>query len=118
MRHCLTLTLLFCLAIPASATAYFLAPGFAGGSDSNNGLSAGFPWLTPNHALNCGDTITAAASSNYSPAPFISGQWGTVSCPANNNVAWLICATFDGCKFSSSATGCTMQPNASYWGIQ
>ena len=67
--------------------------------------------------MNCGDTITAAASSSYSPANF--QTFGTVTCPAGNNVAWLICATFDACKISgmtSSQNAMTVQ--TSYWGVQ
>ena len=107
------------LASPAWATTYYLATAAGGGSDSNNGTSSGSPWLTPNHAVNCGDTITSAASTSYSAVNFASGKWGTVTCPAGNNVAWLKCATFDGCKISgltSLQNGMTV--SASYWGVQ
>lgn len=101
------------LAIPANATSYFLSPT---GNDGNNGTSVGTPWLSPNHSVNCGDTLTAAAGT-YSAANFQSGKWGTVTCAGNNNVAWLICATFDACKMSiSSGNGMTV--TASYWGVQ
>ena len=39
---------------------YFMSPT---GSDSNNGLTAATAWATPNHAVNCGDVIIAAAGS-------------------------------------------------------
>lgn len=113
-----TLVLIFAILIssPAWATSYFLS---ASGSDSNNGLSSGAPWLSPNHALNCGDTITAAASTSYSAANFGNTSWGTVTCPSGNNVAWLQCATFDACKISvTSGTLDGMNVSASYWGIQ
>ena len=42
---------------------YFMSPT---GSDSNNGLTAATAWATPNHAVNCGDVIIAAAGS-YGP---------------------------------------------------
>src|SRR5579859_1570684 len=100
------------LSAPAWATSYFISPS---GSDSNNGLSSGTPWLSPNHSLNCGDTISAAAGT-YSSANFQTGHWGTVTCAGNNNVAWLICATFDGCKLSST-TGDAMWIDKSYWGV-
>src|ERR1700719_2855781 len=75
------LTILFILlASPAWATTYFLAPVSGGGSDSNNGTSASTPWLSPNHAVNCGDVIIAAASTSYSSANFVDGKWGTVTC--------------------------------------
>jgi hypothetical protein len=95
---------------------YFLSPT---GSDSNTGLSTSVPWLTPNHPVNCGDTITAAASTSYAASSFASGEWGTVTCGTNNNVAWLQCATFDGCKIAvTSGTASGMVVSASYWGVQ
>jgi hypothetical protein len=112
------LTCLFILlASPAWATTYFLAPASAGGNDSNNGTSASTPWLSPNHSVNCGDVIIAAASTSYSAADFGSGEWGTVSCPAGNNVAWLKCATFDACKITATSSD-GMWINKSYWGVQ
>jgi len=110
--------LLTLLASPAWATTYYLAPASAGGNDSNNGLSASAPWLTPNHPVNCGDVILAAASTAYAPSNF-NYIWGTVSCPAGNNVAWLKCVTFDGCKISGMASRQNgMAVGASYWGVQ
>ncbi len=47
--------------------------------------------------------------------------WGLVNCPSGNNVAWLQCVTFDGCKVqvavNSSDTAGMIVTN-SYWGIQ
>jgi hypothetical protein len=102
---------------PTVGTSYYLATAADGGSDSNNGLSSAAPWLTPNHAVNCGDTITAAASASYSAANFTTGKWGTVTCSGGNNVAWLKCATFDACKISSSSTNGFLI-SSSYWGVQ
>jgi hypothetical protein len=65
------------LAVPLWATSYYLSPT---GSDSNNGLSSGAPLLTPNHAVNRGDTIMAAASTSYTYANFTVDNWGTVTC--------------------------------------
>ena len=96
----------------STAAQYYLSPS---GSDSNPGTLAA-PWLSPNHALNCGDTITAAAGT-YSAANFQNGNWGTVSCSAGNNVAWLKCATFDACKISSTSTS-GIHVDKSYWGVQ
>ena len=113
----LLLILLLCLTAPAWATAYFISPS---GSDGNNGTSTGTPWLSPNHALNCGDTITAAAGT-YAAANFVTGKWGTVTCAAGNNVAWLQCATFDACKISDPSDTtylATMWVDKSYWGVQ
>src|ERR1700677_2317272 len=101
MVKTLLLFTLLSLSLSAHATSYFISPT---GSDSNNGTSTGTPWLTPNHAVNCGDTITAAAGT-YANANFITNQWGTVTCPANNNVAWLKCATFDACKINTASAG-------------
>ena len=104
-------------ATPSSTgVTYFLAPRSAGGSDSNSGLSASEPWLSPNHELNCGDVIQAAASTAYDSAEFGSGKWGTVTCPNKNNVAWLQCATFDGCKIYSTNQG--IYVDHSFWGVQ
>lgn len=99
--------------VPPAGTTYYLAPATVGGNDSNNGLSPGAPWLTPNHSVSCGDVIIAAAGS-YSPLhPF-----GVVTCAAGNNVARLTCATFDGCKINvtaSNAAGVVI--NQSYWQV-
>ena len=111
------LTIFFTLlASPAWATTYYVAPPSAGGNDSNNGLSASAPWLTPNHPVNCGDVILAAPSTSYSSADFI-GSWGSVTCSSGNNVAWLKCATFDACKISAAGGSDAMNISASYWGV-
>lgn len=111
--------LLSTLASPAWATTYYLATAAGGGSDSNKGTSEGTPWLTPKHAVNCGDVILAAPSTAYVAANFHGPNWGTVSCPAGNNVAWLKCAIFDTCKIivtDGSTYGMTV--SQSYWGVQ
>ena len=57
---------------------YYMSPT---GSDSNNGLTAATAWATPNHAVNCGDVIIAAAGSYRT----FQGTWGTVSnCPSTS----------------------------------
>ena len=100
----------------STGVTYYLAPRSAGGSDTNSGLTASEPWLSPNHDVNCGDVIEAAASTDYDSADFGSGHWGTVTCPSKNNVAWLQCAAFDGCKISSNNEG--IYVDHSYWGVQ
>jgi hypothetical protein len=105
------------LASPAWATTFFLAPASGGGNDSNNGASASTPWLSPNHLVKCGDAIIAAPSTAYSASDFASGKWGAVTCPNGNNVAWLICSSFDACKISSSSTD-GMHISANFWGVQ
>lgn len=118
MRKALFLTILvLCLAPHAHATNYFLATAAGGGSDANNGTTSGTPWLSPNHSVNCGDTITAAASASYLPANFAATKWGTVTCTAGNNVAWLTCATFDACKITAGSSN-GMLVSANYWGVQ
>ncbi len=97
-------------------TTYFLSPT---GNDSSNGLSSSAAWLSPNHALNCGDVIMASASSAYSASNFANGKWGTVTCASGNAVAWLKCVTFDACKIRvTSGTLDGMRVSASYWGVQ
>ena len=117
MKKLSIVILLSMLASPVWATTYFLATAVGGGNDSNNGTSANTPWLSPDHTLNCGDVIVAAPSSSYSASNFAAGKWGTVVCPAGNNVAWLKCATFDACKINANGFD-GMAITASYWGIQ
>jgi hypothetical protein len=104
--------------VPSIGTTYYLATAANGGSDSNDGTSSGTPWLTPDHAVNCGDVIIAAASTAYVAANFYA-KFGPVTCAAANNVAWLTCAKFDACKISGLGRGVNgMAINNSYWGIQ
>ena len=98
----------------AHASTYYLAPY---GSDSNGGTSANSPWVSPNHALNCGDVIVAAASTGYSATNFYTGKWGHVNCPAGNSVAWLTCEKFDACKINTTSNA-GMWVDTSYWGVQ
>ena len=106
----------FTIAASSSSQAtYYLSPT---GNDSNSGLTSSLPWLTPNHPLNCGDVIIAAASTSYSSSNFRSGNWGTVSCPAGNNVAWLKCAQFDACKITAAGGQPGIYVDMSYWGVE
>ena len=98
----------------ATGATYYLS---SSGSDSNSGLTSSSPWLTPNHPLNCGDTILASPSSSYNAGNFSTGHWGNVSCSAGQAVAWLKCATFDGCKISTGNSD-GMHVSASNWGVQ
>ena len=119
MRRLLSILLLLA-ALPCGATTYYLANASTSpvGNDSNSGTDSAHPWLTPNHAVNCGDVILAAASSSYVYTNFHQGSWGTVTCAAGNDVAWLKCATFDTCKIITSGTVADMAVDKSYWGIQ
>lgn len=124
MRKLAAFLLIFVFTASASATTcgsftipgtcYYLANAGGGGSDANNGTSAGTPWLTPNHAVNCGDMLLAAAGT------YVASNlqtFGTVTCAAANNVAWVACATFDGCKSTGSNTPAFII-RQSYWGVQ
>lgn len=119
-KFALLVVLFLSLASSAWATTYYLATAAGGGSDSNNGTSPSTPWLTPNHAINCGDVILAAASAAYVDTNFRPNQWGVVTCPAGNNVAWLKCETFDACKILIAKVDAhnAMTPTQSYWGVQ
>ena len=102
--------------VPTLGQTYYLAPSADGGSDGNSGLSSRSPWLSPHHQLNCGDMIVAK-SGFYANANFYTGRWGRVNCPGGNNVAWLSCETFDGCKINATANQ-GMWIDQSYWGVQ
>src|SRR5579871_6268394 len=99
--------------LSARATTYYLSTS---GNDSNNGLSANYAWASPKHSVNCGDVILAAPG-NYNNANFYTGKWGTVTCPAANNVAWLKCSTFDTCSIYA-AVNQGMWVDQNYWGVQ
>ncbi|MFZ3189171.1 MAG: hypothetical protein WB523_03160 [Candidatus Sulfotelmatobacter sp.] len=103
---------------PIAGATYYLATAAGGGNDSNNGKSASSPWLTPNHPVNCGDVILAAASTSYSDANFTVGNWGTVACTGAPNVAWLKCIAFDACKITASGGNPGIYVDSSYWGVQ
>jgi hypothetical protein len=110
----LAIFVLLAISAHCGATSYFLS---ASGSDGNNGTSTGTPWLTPNHALNCGDTITAAASSSYSGWNFYESNWGTVT-GSGHCFATLKCATFDGCIVNASSGTGSFWVDKSHWWVQ
>jgi len=99
------------------AATYYIAPAAAGGSDANDGLSTNTPWRSPKHSVNCGDLIVAAPGA-YDAQYFNVGSWGTVTCPAGNNVAWLQCAQFDACRISTNSMSAGMWIDRSFWGVQ
>ena len=100
-----------------NSTTYYLSPT---GNDANSGSSPASPWLSPNHNVQCGDVIVAAPSTAYFFGNFGGGHWGSVNCPSGNAVAWLQCATFDGCKITVPANtqAFGMNVSANYWGVQ
>ncbi len=113
MRILLIVALFVCSA-RCWATSYYMS---ATGSDGAAGTSTGTAWASPNHTLNCGDTITAAAGA-YNTNSF---AFGTVTCAANNNVAWLQCATPFACTGAVTSGGQYAQGigiGKSYWGVQ
>jgi hypothetical protein len=110
---------------------YFMAPtaAAAAGNDSNSGNSPSSPWATPNHALNCGDVIIAAAGT-YTVG---FNNWGKVSnCPSVRDgidgrggvyFSILLCGGGDleSCKMDVSAQVCCRDAfgvNADNWAIE
>jgi hypothetical protein len=114
MRGWVSILLVLAVATASAQTLRYIAPASGGGSDSNNGLSSGAPWLTPNHALTA-PTILIAAAGNYSSSNF-QYDWG--ACTSTGDLCWLKCATFDACYFPLSGTQTGPVVNNSYWGIQ
>lgn len=56
------------------------------GNDASDGLTPATAWASPNHSVNCGDIINAAAGA-YSSSNFVAAKWGTVSnCPSANGI--------------------------------
>jgi hypothetical protein len=102
--------------VTVAPVTYYLSPT---GSDSNSGLSASQPWLSPDHPVNCGDMIIAASSSAYNQQNFAHGKWGPVTCSpgAMANVVWLKCEAFDTCKMTATNQD-AMWVTSSYWGVQ
>ena len=119
---------------------YYMSPS---GSDGANGLTRATAWATPNHAVNCGDVIIAAAGTYNGNL----NQWGTVSnCPSTTGgidgaggilAAVLLCGGSDlgtaGCIVDCATAACAsgvlgsggsnsvsacMNVNKSYWSIQ
>jgi hypothetical protein len=109
--------------LPTGDSLHYISPT---GSDAANGLTTGTAWLTPNHALNCGDVIIAAAGT------YTGGwmNWGTVSnCPSTTGgidgaggiyAAVLLCggADLEACQMSSVTTTDAMGVNKSNWAIE
>ena len=98
---------------------YYMSPT---GSDSNNGTSPSTPWATPNHSVNCGDVIIAAAGSYPDLHSF-----GTVSnCPSTSGgidgtggiyFATLLCgAASVGDCYITTKTNTTGDTHAMYLG--
>ena len=114
MRFHKLIFILLISSVPCHATQYYMSTT---GNDASAGTSTGTAWASPNHALNCGDSIQAATGA-YNTNAFV---FGTVTCSAGNNVAWLTCATAFGCTGSVTSGGqysAGMQIGNSYWGVQ
>lgn len=120
--------------LPTGDTMKFMATSANGGSDSNDGLAATVggghgPWLTPNHAMNCGDVIVAGAGS-YSGSGI--GSYGTVSnCPSTTGgidgtggvyFATLLCGGSDleSCptNFTSASTSWAFDVKKNNWAVE
>jgi hypothetical protein len=108
----------FCsLCVPAfGQSLYYMSPS---GSDANNGLSSGTPWLTPNHSIPCGSIINAAAGAYGAHLGF--GNWGTVTgCGTGSaaNVAWVKCAgSYPGACTATGSSTAAVGVTASHWGV-
>lgn len=100
------------------------------GNDANNGTSAGTPWLTPNHAVVCGDVIIAAPGA-YAASGF--PTFGAVStCPSTSGgidgtggiyLAAIVCNGTDlslasGCSITYTGAGWATDVKASNWAIE
>jgi hypothetical protein len=99
---------------PAGAT-YYLAPS---GNDKNKGLTSQTPWLTPNHPVNCGDTIIAAAGTY--PYGAFESTFGPVT-GSGHCFAFLKCATYDACYSIGNGTDPTngmIFVSTSHWWVQ
>lgn len=95
----------------------------ATGNDTNPGTQAQ-PWLTPKHAVKCGDTVhllpLSRSGGSYNGANFNKGKWGVVSnCPSatGRNTALFKC---DGvhqqdCPFTVFQSFTVDQP---HWAVQ
>lgn len=100
---------------------YFISPT---GNDSNNGLTTGTAWATPNHSgLVCGDAIIAITGAYTAQ-----DSWGTVSnCPSTTGgidgtggiyFVTLFCGgTLDSCT-SAGSGGLAFRVNASNWAVE
>jgi hypothetical protein len=92
---------------------YYISPT---GSDANAGSSAGSAWLSPNHSVHCGDFLLMSPGA-YSSNNLGSGtNFGAVTCPGQDNVAWLKCSTFAGCTVNGGFNSVALTAN--YWGVQ
>lgn len=90
---------------------FFIAPA---GVDGAGCGSSGQPCASPNgvaanNSLACGDVIQAAAGT-YTQAHML--ITATPSCPAQNNAAWIECATPFACHATTQ-----IDIEASYWGV-
>ncbi|HEV2100581.1 MAG TPA: hypothetical protein VGR45_16880 [Stellaceae bacterium] len=99
------------VAIIGQASTFYISPA---GTDASGCGTIGSPCASPNgvashHTLTCGSTIIAATGT-YSQSNMT--VTGTVSCPGQNDVVMVKCATAFGC------TGTTqILIEASYWGL-
>ncbi|HEV2097847.1 MAG TPA: hypothetical protein VGR45_02850, partial [Stellaceae bacterium] len=99
------------VAIIGQASTFYISPA---GTDANGCGTIGSPCASPNgvashHTLTCGSTIIAAAGT-YSQAHM--DITGTVSCPGQNDVVMVKCATAFAC---SGTTQISIQSN--YWAV-
>jgi hypothetical protein len=112
----------------AALKTYYMGPN---GNDNNSGLDRQHEWLTPNHPLNCGDTIKARHAAYTVP------QWGysfgaVSNCPSKSGgidgkggiwAAILVCdaqgmGQSDGCYMTKQPGSPIFMVKQSYWTVQ
>ena len=112
----------YALSLPGSDVLHFIDP--VSGSDANNGTSTATPWLTPNHAVNCGDVIVVKTGTWTAGW----GNWGTVSnCPSTSggidgtggiNAAIVVCSGALGTCNLNTSGGNAFDVNKNNWAIE
>lgn len=124
--------------LPTGDSLHFITTSGNGGSDVNDGLAPTVggghgPWLTPNHALHCGDVILAQGASNYDFTNFSSNFGAVTNCPSttggidgNGGIYFvtLLCAgsSVGDCGIPPSgcagANAAAMNINANNWAVE
>ena len=88
------------------------------GSDSNNGLTIGTAWATPNHAVHCGDQIFVQPGT-YPSTTFSFGFGLVSSCPSSSGIYFAIlqCATSFACIVNDTTGHAPFATSQNNWAI-